>query len=599
MFKSFRFKRYLKGRSFDYTLVVFTFIISLVISIMVVSQREQYVSELYVSRFENSADELKKYLGLPVKINNVLGIHEALRNSFLADQSIFVKVYDQEVTLSFQHPQNAGTECGGFLNSKDIMFSGENVGSLVYCYEKSSQIFWHHLLKGLSGFVFTWILLFFVIGIWYRRRTLIFEKFFRFVDDLNLETYSSKPPDFRDPKVNLAAAKILNLAQRFKNQQDRLLELQRSSEYAKIASQVSHDIRSPLSALNMILFHLDKLDEEIRVLIRSSVNRINDIANSLLTQSKKHQNLRRIQNVTSLTDKVLVSSITDSLISEKRIQYHEYEGLILQAHLCQSYGLFTKINPVEFKRALSNLINNAIESLPETAGHVDVLIDQKDEEIRIIIRDDGIGIPEDILRKLRVKGESFGKKMSSESGTGLGISHARQTLEAAGGRLEIQSQTSAGTEVTMWLKKQTPPVWFVERLNISRSQTIIALDDDNSVLQVWKQKFSNIIHQNQIDLITFSNPEKLREWIRMNEDEKYSAFFLLDYELLGSTCTGLDLIEEFRLNENSILVTSRYEESAIRKRCEALGVKLLPKDMASLMPVQMRDNANSFKVEKA
>lgn len=57
-------------------------------------------------------------------------------------------------------------------------------------------------------------------------------------------------------------------------------------ERNKIFRQVSHDIRSPLSALTMLTDRLSSLPEESRILLRSSVNRINDIANQLLSRSK-------------------------------------------------------------------------------------------------------------------------------------------------------------------------------------------------------------------------------------------------------------------------------------------------------------------------
>ena len=59
----------------------------------------------------------------------------------------------------------------------------------------------------------------------------------------------------------------------------------------------------------------------------------------------------------------------------------------------------------------------------------------------------------------------------------------------------------------------------------------------------------------------------------------------MDYELLGGAKTGLDLIKQFSIERNSILVTSRYDEKTIMKRCEKDGIKLIPKGMAGFVKI--------------
>jgi hypothetical protein len=51
--------------------------------------------------------------------------------------------------------------------------------------------------------------------------------------------------------------------------------------------------------------------------------------------------------------------------------------------------------------------------------------------------------------------------------------------------------------------------------------------------------------------------------------------------------TGLDLIERLGIASRSVLVTSRYEDPRIRARCERLGLGILPKGLAALVPVEV------------
>ena len=66
------------------------------------------------------------------------------------------------------------------------------------------------------------------------------------------------------------------------------------------------------------------------------------------------------------------------------------------------------------------------------------------------------------------------------------------------------------------------------------------------------------------------------------------TLFLVDYELLGQNVTGLDLVEGLSIERRSVLVTSRFDEEGIRGRCDKIGLKLIPKGMAGLVPIYVQ-----------
>lgn len=109
----------------------------------------------------------------------------------------------------------------------------------------------------------------------------------------------------------------------------------------------------------MALYGLSSIPEERRILIRNAVQRINDIANDLLEKSKSSK-LGLTATVTSSIDQM--SPLIDSLVSEKRIQYRDRSNIEISVDLEKSYGLFAKVNANEFKRVISNLINNSVEA---------------------------------------------------------------------------------------------------------------------------------------------------------------------------------------------------------------------------------------------
>jgi len=81
-------------------------------------------------------------------------------------------------------------------------------------------------------------------------------------------------------------------------------------------------------------------------------------------------------------------------------------------------------------------------------------------------------------------------------------------------------------------------------------------------------------------LLHFSFPEEVINWKQHHQDSVTNCLYLVDYEFLGQSLTGLQLIQKLSISKNSILVTSKDEEKDIREQCSKLNVKLLPKGLA-------------------
>ena len=358
--------------------------------------------------------------------------------------------------------------------------------------------------------------------------------------------------------------------------------------YSNIASQVSHDIRSPLAALEMISGSLGELPEDKRLIIRNSINRIRDIANSLLNKNNLIASDISIQKEVIQTESfsnTLLGPLVDSIITEKRIQYRNQIGVQIDFNQSKdSYGLFAKIQPIEFQRVLSNLINNAVEAFDHSRGSVELVIGTNvQNQIELTIKDNGKGIPADILAKLGKRGETYGK----ENGSGLGIFHAMETIKSFQGTMLIDSKAGDGTKISILLPRETEPAWFVPAIKLKANLTLIVFDDDQSIHQIWKGRLESVPNGSQIQVRNFSDPAELRKFYGKNFTDLDEALFLMDYEISGSSENGLDLIENLGIQKQSILVTSRYEEKNIRDRCEGLGVKLIPKSMSGFVPIEI------------
>ena len=135
----------------------------------------------------------------------------------------------------------------------------------------------------------------------------------------------------------------------------------------------------------------------------------------------------------------------------------------------------------------------------------------------------------------------------------------------------------------MQLPMVDPPPWFLSELSVESDSNIVVFDDDVSVHQVWDERFEVLQRKNNLEIHNISNPNRLQEWTQTHDLSRTT--FLCDYELLGQDKTGLDLIEELKLQDKAILVTSHSNEEGVLKRCEKLGIKCLPKNLIHLVPI--------------
>jgi two-component system sporulation sensor kinase A len=135
-----------------------------------------------------------------------------------------------------------------------------------------------------------------------------------------------------------------------------------------------------------------------------------------------------------------------------------------------SYGLFAEIESAEFKRVVSNLINNAAEAMDDK-GTITLSVTESNVRIQICCSDNGQGIPTEIIGKLTQRGESHGKA----KGSGLGLYHAKSSVEKWGGALTLHSQVGKGTSVTISLPKAQAPLWFVPTLTVLERSTVVVL----------------------------------------------------------------------------------------------------------------------------
>lgn len=387
---------------------------------------------------------------------------------------------------------------------------------------------------------------------------------------LNLLEREAKSNSLEETRDYQSAVEILEIEKRISEILLETKKIVKVEALASLASQVAHDIRSPLAALNTLLSNISSLPEKQRQLVRSATNRINDIANNLLSQYKAPEGEDAERNVSTH----LLYTCIDSILSEKRALLRP--GIELH-FLCDKSAYFStsSIDQVEFSRILSNVINNAVEAILKT-GPVSINLSCDGEKVKLEVMDTGCGILPKNLPHVFEKGKSFGK----ESGHGLGLYHAKQIIKGWGGSIEIMSKLNCGTSVIISLPSASPPAWLAQKLQLPKGGSVIIVDDDESIHHIWDQKLGNNVKK-----IHLHKASEFDLWAKENNEKLDQAAFLFDYELIGDHRTGIDLIKQYGLHYQSTLVTSRYEDESIIRFGEQNGVLILPKSLSCHVPI--------------
>ncbi|WP_442887404.1 PAS domain-containing sensor histidine kinase [Congregicoccus parvus] len=114
----------------------------------------------------------------------------------------------------------------------------------------------------------------------------------------------------------------------------------------------------------------------------------------------------------------------------------------------------TTLDPHRFKQVLYNLLSNATKFTSE-GGHIDVCVDcTVSGELRLSVRDDGIGIRKDDFPRLFVEFEQLDSSAARRhQGTGLGLALTRRIVEAQSGRIEVESELGRGSTFIVLLPR--------------------------------------------------------------------------------------------------------------------------------------------------
>jgi signal transduction histidine kinase len=361
--------------------------------------------------------------------------------------------------------------------------------------------------------------------------------------------------------------------------------VQEQEKFKKVIDQATHDIRSPLASMTMIVGGCKTMQEKERLALRSAANKINDIANNLLNFYEKEKVDQDQASKPEQREVTLLSPFILQILSEKRFQFKR-SSIRFDHHFTQTGGFcWINVKTMAFQRMLSNLINNAVDAIDHKEGTVTVRLDADDKQVRVIIEDNGKGMRPELIQKVMNQiAVTEGKK----DGHGIGLTQVRETLQNHEGQLAIESEIGVGTKMILTFPRVPAQNWIADSIQLNDDDIVVVLDDDDSIHAAWDTRFDTLltkfpnltvkhfeIGQETIDFINGLAPEK-----------KQKVFLLTDYELINQDLHGLNIIKQTAI-QRSILVTSHYENKTVCQDAVKADTKILPKQLAHDIPIDI------------
>lgn len=366
-----------------------------------------------------------------------------------------------------------------------------------------------------------------------------------------------------------------------------LVQLEAQERFTKAANQVAHDIRSPLASLLMIVKTCEEIPERERIALRAVSIRINDIANNLLHQYKLET--PELSQETEAREPILLSATLLQLLTEKKFEYQD-SLIVFDCQFEDSAQFaFIEIELSAFTRMISNVINNAIEAREGKDCAVILKLDATTEWVTVTVADNGKGMSPALIEKIMNNEVVTEGKID---GNGIGLTQVRETLRRNYGAMTIDSKVGSGTKIILKFPRTNMPTWMTDDISLWSDDIVVVLDDDRSIHVAWDTRFQDILKQApNIKVHHFEDGQETLAFIgALTESEKRRTLLLTDFELLKQNLNGLDVIEKASI-EHSILVTSHYANLKVQNRATQLGTKILPKQLASEVPIHIASNA--------
>lgn len=228
---------------------------------------------------------------------------------------------------------------------------------------------------------------------------------------------------------------------------EQLSQAQRLTAVGELASTTTHEFNNVLTTIinyaKMGQRHKDAATRDKCLdKILTAANRAARITNTILGMARNRSSGIEPTDLTQMVEDTLL--LLEREMNKYRVTVEKHFQPIPSAN----------INGNQIQQVFLNLLINARQAMP-SGGRIAIklLHDAENDMVDLVVRDNGTGIPPDVLPKIF---DSFfttkkGPDASGKGGTGLGLSMCREIIESHHGRIRVESTVGKGTAFTLKL----------------------------------------------------------------------------------------------------------------------------------------------------
>lgn len=225
---------------------------------------------------------------------------------------------------------------------------------------------------------------------------------------------------------------------------------------SQLISIVAHDLKTPVSAVRGFLDLIGQLgelnDPQLKYFDRAhlALDRMENLITTLLDFARLESGTRRLHRA-DVDMVALIESCADFLIevaAKRNIQFHLQLGNI---------PIIALIDTDLMNHVITNLLSNAIK-YNRDGGNVWVSITKTANDVRVDVRDSGIGISLSDQEHVFDRFFRANRKDKSVEGTGLGLAICKTAIDLHGGRIWVTSEAGVGSTFSFTVPLHTHPV---------------------------------------------------------------------------------------------------------------------------------------------
>ncbi len=275
--------------------------------------------------------------------------------------------------------------------------------------------------------------------------------------------------------LSIQKLELEKLIEELKQTQNQLILSEKMASIGVLTAGIAHEINNPINFISSGLTGLELIiNDVLKIITECSLDTQENIVIDKATEARKVS--KAMESIPKLIESMRIgitrtteivkglrtfsrldtenktpSNINELIDSALIILKNKYKHRI---KIVKNYNLIYPINcfPGKLSQVFLNLIVNSIQAI-EDNGEITITTDKvpNKNKITISVKDDGIGIPEDLKNKIF---DPFFTTKAVGEGTGLGLAIVHSIIQEHGGKIEINSEKNKGTEFKITLPEE-------------------------------------------------------------------------------------------------------------------------------------------------